>query len=363
MSMTGEEIFNLIGVGLGVVVFSWFGLIYPIIQWIRRRRGELEEASASPAPQRPPEPRQIVLTQKEWLKIINDLPNLYPVLFLHGSQGTGKTTILRAILATRKGGIVLFAVKPDDAWEFDHFTIDDDGSFTTIEVALVATLQHVKQRIADYKAGIRHEPITIVVDDALVVRDMCQDAYDALVQYVATVGRSYGVRLILCLHSKNGVVAGFKGKTDMLTGFLKLILSRNHQAILRDESENEEASINTRGVRKLARRTLAGRAFVIPVERSENDELLNVAFGLSQAIEPDTERSGSGSFGSENGDVPAANGNLSMTPNELSRLTRAIQMHAAGATKETAICTAFECRKGSSKTYRRAVELFGAAVE
>lgn len=362
--MTGEQIINLVSCSLGLLVFFWFGLVYPLIQRARRLRGELSDDHVAPVrpSSKAKQPPGIVLTQAEWLELVNDHPDIYPVLFLHGAQGTGKTTILRAILATRKSKVVLFAVKPDDAWEFEHFTIDDDGSFETINAALAATLQHAKQRIADYKSGVKHEPITIVIDDALVIRDMCQGAYDNLVQYVATVGRSYGVRLILCLHSKHGVVAGFKGKTDMLAGFLKLILARGHQAILRDENENEQYPIDTRGVLKLAQRSLVDKAFRIEVERSVPTERANGTFGLSDAMERDSERSRSGSFGAENGSDMKPNGALTMTPDELSRLTQAIQMHSRGTTKEIAVCQAFDCRKGSSKAYRRAVELFNVAV-
>lgn len=211
---------------------------------------------------------QIDMPSFEWLSLINDHPDKYPVLFIYGPQGTGKTTILRAILHHRGGKVVLFAVKPDDAWEFDHYSIGDDGTFDETRQAMVAMLQHVKQRIADHRQGVKHDPVTVVIDDAMALRMNTQAEYDEMVKFIATVGRSYRVRLIVIMHSDRGVVAGFKGQADMLDGFIKLQLSINERteqrsAVLRRQTSEGEASRNldTSDVHELSRQPLTGMAF------------------------------------------------------------------------------------------------------
>ena len=50
----------------------------------------------------------------------------------------------------------------------------------------------------------------------------------------------------------------------MLDGFLKLVMSRGNKATLIDSEDNQTWTIDTRDVQRLARVTLAGRAWPVP---------------------------------------------------------------------------------------------------
>jgi hypothetical protein len=187
----------------------------------------------------------------EWLQVLNDMPDRFPTIFGYGAQGSGKTTFFTAVIAHRKGEVVIISPKTDDQWGgLPVVTIDDDGNFTYISAVLQALEKETRKRVADGKRGIKHTWLTVVIDDAPVIADACKEHYESFVQLASLIGRSYRIRPIILAQSDRVGMTGFKGKADLLEAFAKVTLNHRRTATL--EFDGKTLYLDTSDVPTLA---------------------------------------------------------------------------------------------------------------
>lgn len=157
------------------------------------------------------------LALRDWLPRVNDAPDDAPHLLVIGGTGTGKTTLVQAILATRSGQVVI----ADPKWQPGKWggapcaPIDDDGSFTQINSLLGAVLAEVRARLVAMKRGTQHfAPLTVVVDEFVTVRLACPDTAPMLLKLLGSIGRELRVRLIALSTSDRVKSLGIEGEGD-----------------------------------------------------------------------------------------------------------------------------------------------------
>jgi energy-coupling factor transporter ATP-binding protein EcfA2 len=211
-----------------------------------------------------PQPHE--LSVREWLTIVNDKLDDAPHTLVIGGTGTGKTTLVQAIAATRTGKIVI----ADPKWKPGKWggvpcaPIDDDGGFTQIEALLRDILSELRRRIAAMKRGIEDfDPLTVVVDEFVTVKLECPDIAPELLKRLGSIGREVRVRLIALSTSDRVKSLGIEGEGDIKENYTIIRLGKpaiaaqpackNQERPAALEWRGEHHPITTEGVLRLAR--------------------------------------------------------------------------------------------------------------
>jgi energy-coupling factor transporter ATP-binding protein EcfA2 len=224
---------------------------------------ETKREAAKP-PVELPQPHE--LSVREWLTIVNDKLDDAPHTLVIGGTGTGKTTLVQAIAATRTGKIVI----ADPKWKPGKWggvpcaPIDDDGGFTQIEALLHDVLAELRRRIAAMKRGIEDfEPLTVVVDEFVTVKLECPDIAPELLKRLGSIGREVRVRLIALSTSDRVKSLGIEGEGDIKENYTIIRLGKpaiaaqpackNQERPAALEWRGEHHPITTEGILRLAR--------------------------------------------------------------------------------------------------------------
>jgi ABC-type oligopeptide transport system ATPase subunit len=191
------------------------------------------------------------LSLKHWLRLLNDQPDQVPHVLIAGKSGSGKTTLARVLLAHRRGEVVILHPKnTEDDWHpLEWYTVDTDGTFTTIAGILSDLYAELQQRPA------RAPHLTVVLDDvSAIAQDRTSKAsYQQFVRAAARLGRSKRVRLLMLAHETTAQAVGLPGEVAILDNFSRVNVERHsHQATL--EHADDRYLLDTRGVMREARR-------------------------------------------------------------------------------------------------------------
>jgi energy-coupling factor transporter ATP-binding protein EcfA2 len=165
---------------------------------------------------------------KQWTKLVNEQRDVYPHLVLLGSTGSGKTTLCKAILASREGLCIALVAKREDSSVYPAtVTYDKDGSLT----ALLSCIESLTSLIRTREAT--DTQLTIIIEDYPMLcseKELRQPLTD-LVLRVARVGRSLGIRLILIAQESTGKATGFEGQVAALQNFLTIRCHRKSYSL------------------------------------------------------------------------------------------------------------------------------------
>lgn len=210
-------------------------------------------------------PRIAHLKAKQWLKLINDMPDVYPHLFLVGKTRSGKTLTCQVIVAHRGGQFCI--IDPKDRpgkWgdSIQAVALDDDLSYSSIERYCQAGLDLLKHRQKAMNNGIAEfESMTIIIDEFPMVVSECPTAA-ILYKKVGQIGAELRVRLIALSTSDRVKTLGIAGEGDSRDNFLLLAFGKKAREMAGNmslpaypcvaELDESLAIFDTREVPKLA---------------------------------------------------------------------------------------------------------------
>ena len=218
------------------------------------------------------------LSAEEWLRLLNDEPNVIPHLAAYGPSGAGKSTFILALLSRRPGQLVITTLKnaADDPWGgFPAvrlgFRAEEDGrvepDWTNIGAAIEAVYREVNLRHAD---GARpRDPLTLVIDEltATIAALGATRIVPRLIHMWLTA-RSVGVRLIVMDPTANVKGWGLEGRGDVRESIGFVRLDRDRSALFGDLEEvraGDGVWLDTAEVPALAAQGLdGGRVWVPP---------------------------------------------------------------------------------------------------
>jgi hypothetical protein len=164
----------------------------------------------------------------QWLDLVQNRLDDAPHTMITGVTGTGKTTLVKALCATRQGQLLFVSPKPN-AWPgLTYPTIDDDGGFTAIEAAMQSVLAELQQRLAAMKRGTdpaTFTTLTIVVDEFPTIADECATA-PLLYRKLGQIGRELRLRLIPLSTTRLVKDLGLAGRGAARENFAEITLSR-----------------------------------------------------------------------------------------------------------------------------------------
>jgi hypothetical protein len=222
-----------------------------------------------------PEPLPLI----QWLRIIQHQPDEHPHLILYARSGAGKTTLVKAIMASRQGRFFYLSPKVGE-FGVAYPTVEvvnGEASYAPIETALQQVLREVGRRLT---LGVQHqhEQLTIVLDDYATLKVHCPSAAKVLFQ-VGTIGRQLRMRLIICTTTKRVKGMGLDGLGDALDNFVEIELPKETRFVngLLSLDSRDPLPIDLADVEPLSRQELAAARWwqppvsVSPVEGTQSD--------------------------------------------------------------------------------------------
>lgn len=236
-------------VGFYIILVAVVGIAYlaaQVIFWLARRTAHppAEVRDAGRAPRAPvahppadaPDYRQFVRAAGAgWLRAANDEPDRNPHVSVCGPTGSGKSTLVLAMLARRAGHLVICTPKNarDDAWGgFPAVRLGFDGQgadWSGIGAAIKAVYLEMWRRNTDDAAP--RTPLTLVIDEYTTT----MAKLPALREHVMdmwTMGRSVGVRLVTMAPETNVKAWGIEGRGDVRDNILFIELDEQRRGAM-----------------------------------------------------------------------------------------------------------------------------------
>ncbi|NJL55441.1 ATP-binding cassette domain-containing protein [bacterium] len=198
---------------------------------ISERTGRRPER-ATPAARVPPPPSSpndlpapVVLPAQEGLAALARASHLLVI----GDTGSGKTTLIRALLTTLPPGEVLVLdpkAWPDKWGQIAAIGLDGEAEYSQIEAALQAVLTEVRQRLAVLNQGQHHFPrLTVVVDALNDVADVCATMSKVFAR-VDSIGRELNISLITIAQRPTVKARKIDGDGDSRQNYTQVLLGK-----------------------------------------------------------------------------------------------------------------------------------------
>lgn len=338
-------------------------------------------------------------------------------LLLVGSRGSGKSTLLRALLSARKDAIMVYDphASPSD-WPMATMV---HNSETSISNGLASAYKRLQVRKEERRKGIRTSDwpsICLAADEwgAIVSSVTLPKAIDRTPGEVSTElmkeGRKFGIGFVAGAHGKTNASLGCTGDQEAfiqsfdwivnMGGFTRKMLAKEYGELVdqipmgtneqggtfplivvcESPTTGELRLLDMRGLEKIVDSTskpsrtsastqpddrlLAGllRTVQSTLNVQQQPERSDTVQARSDAVH---DRSGVQPKGAERAKTEASEGaerSESLSSEELRRLVKAVELFKLNGSKQRAIETAFECKKGGSSIWKRASFLFDRAV-
>ncbi len=168
------------------------------------------------------------LALADWMERVNDRIDTAPHTMVVGDTGSGKTTLVQALLAKRAGMFVIADPKAKAGkWGgLPYTTIDDDGKLTAIEALLCSVMDEFRRRLVMSKhAGTAETPLTIVVDEFLYLA-MHKTSASEIFKTIGSLGREFSLRLIVLVQSDTVTSLGVEGQGVLRQNFTVIKLGK-----------------------------------------------------------------------------------------------------------------------------------------
>lgn len=241
---------------------------------------------APAAPQTAGAERRMPLPQ--WLDLVQNRLDDAPHTMIVGPTGTGKTTLVKALCASRRGDLFFVSPKPN-AWPgLAYPTIDDDGGYREIEQAMQQVLAELQRRLATMKRGTDPATfpiLTIVVDEFPTVVDECPTA-PVLYRKIGQIGRELRLRLMPLTTTTRVKDLGLEGRGAARDNFAEIQLPRataRVAGLLQLAADESPVVIDLEGVLKLSQRPIdPARWWVPPVAAAQRSEEAVAAIAITQ---------------------------------------------------------------------------------
>jgi hypothetical protein len=182
----------------------------------------LDDDQADDAPQAQAAPALAVVPWREWRKQAVHAHHLLVI----GNTGSGKTTLVRALLTGKQGAILILDPKnrPDKWGGIEAIGLDDQAEYTRIEHALRHVLHELRQRQRALNEG--HEdfvPLTVVVDEAPDVAEECP-TFPTVFKRVGSLGRELHISLIVLSQRRSVKALDISGDGEARDNFTKILM-------------------------------------------------------------------------------------------------------------------------------------------
>lgn len=185
--------------------------------------------SSGPSPDSVPEPGKTILPHNVWMNLAQEQLDEAPHTLIIGSTGSGKTWLAQALAATRTGSIAILDPKwkPGKWGGAPTITVDDDLSYTSLEVACQSILEELKKRQVALKHGKdAFQPLTIIVEELPTMLDECPTA-PLLFKRLGQLGRELRIRIIGLSQSDRVKTLKLEGEGDARSNYLFLRLGEH----------------------------------------------------------------------------------------------------------------------------------------
>jgi hypothetical protein len=147
-------------------------------------------------------------------------------LLVIGSTGSGKTTLVRALLTGKRGAVLILDPKnrPGKWGGIEAIGLDDQAEYTRIEQALQRVLHELRQRQRALNEG--HDdftPLTVVVDEAPDVAEECP-TFPTVFKRVGSLGRELHISLIVLSQRRSVKALDISGDGEARDNFTKILM-------------------------------------------------------------------------------------------------------------------------------------------
>lgn len=258
----------------------------PVVDPGSRPAAQRPAAVVSPPPVPAGAERRMPLAQ--WLDLVQNRLDDAPHTMIVGPTGTGKTTLVKALCASRRGDLLFVSPKPN-AWPgLAYPTIDDDGGYTAIEQAMQQVLTELQRRLAAMKRGATADTfpmLTIVVDEFPTVVDECPTA-PVLYRKIGQIGRELRLRLMPLTTTRQVKDLGLEGRGAARENFAEITLPRataRVSGLLQLAADEQPVVIDLEGVLKLSQQPIdPARWWTPPVATAQPEKEPIAAIAITQ---------------------------------------------------------------------------------